>query len=87
MNIELEGYEFIHVDNESNTDRVGLYISNNPDLEILNDVAIDLNSIEGLWEKIKRYDQTIVIGVICRHPVVSSNAIFQFKNKMFSIFE
>ena len=87
MNIELERYEFIHVDSELNAGGVGLYISNNLDFEMSNDQTTDLNSAESLWAKIKSHDQTIVIGVIYRHPIVSSTTISQFENEMFNIFD
>ena len=86
MNVKLDGYNFVHVDTESNAGGVGLFIIDNLEYQILNDVSINMSSVENIWIKIKnRNDQQIVIGVIYRHPISTSSVLSQFENALYDI--
>ena len=75
--VSLEGYEFERVDSKYEKGGVGLYIENELDYEVRDDLRLKVNSAEDLWVEIKSQKRTsqpqaendsLIIGVIYRHP-------------------
>ena len=75
--VSLEGYEFERVDSSYEKGGVGLYIENELDYEVREDLRLKVNTCEDLWVEIKPKksacqpkieNDPLIVGVIYRHP-------------------
>ena len=75
--VSLQGYQFERNDSELLKGGVGLYINNDLDYKIRNDLKLNVYCCEDLWVDIslkgnnnqsKKNKESLVIGVIYRHP-------------------
>ena len=76
VNIELEGYRFLHTPTVFNAGGVGVYYNENLKTQLLPSLNIDFHECEQLW--VKLYDilpngRPIVIGTLYRHSQSNAN--------------
>ena len=77
MNINLEGYNFIHEPTLSNAGGVGFYVKNEINYIMRNDLSKSTLDFEMLWiEIIRPMKQNIICGVVYRHPKNSPDNFF-----------
>jgi len=67
-NVNLQGYNFIHVNTHKNAGGVGLYVKNCIDFITLNMLQIKNCDCETLWIEIKLNNKKYAVSVIYRHP-------------------
>ena len=53
VNIDFEGYNFIHSDSSSGAGGVGLYIKNFLTFTLKKELDLNINSVENIWIKLK----------------------------------
>ena len=79
VNIQIRGYQFVHVDSASNAGDMGIYISDNNELNHASPYSITVDGCENIWISINtNTSQKYLIGLIYRHP--KSN-VFEFTAK------
>jgi len=85
MNVDLEGYEFIHEPSYTNAGGVGFYVRNDIKYLVRTDLTTSNNDFEMLWIEISTNGQAnLICGVVYRHP---NNNIDEFIKSLESIIE
>ncbi len=88
-NIGLKNYNFEHCPTMLASGGAGIFIANNLEYEIRNDLQLHIERCEDIWVNVnlKKYskkctENNLVVGVIYRHP---GSQITEFENKICSI--
>lgn len=69
LNVELPHYKFFHHDSPTKAGGVGLYVKENFDCKLRNDLMFTIPDCENIWTEINTTNQgKIILGVIYRHP-------------------
>ena len=68
-NIDIAGYNFIHADSLTKAGGVGFYIKNSLSYIVKPEYELNLNFVENIWIQVDTDKNSILIGVIYRHPV------------------
>ena len=72
--VALKGYKFERNDTPTNKGGVGVYVSDQLDYDIKDDLRLNIDNCEDLWveifgdRKTKNSNKSLIIGVIYRHP-------------------
>ena len=85
-NINLDGYNFIHCDSETRAGGVGLYIKNTSAYKIHEHNKAELTNAEHLWVKIQTTQESLVVGVVYRHPDQNVVSIDRFGDEFNELF-
>lgn len=69
-NVDLPNYNFIRHDSITQAGGVGLYINNNVDYRIRDDLSLNNNNYENLWIEVttSNREKNLILGIIYRHP-------------------
>ena len=59
VNINIEGYNFIHSDSSSRAGGVGLYIKDSLTFTLKEELDLNINSVENIWIQIETSDNTV----------------------------
>ena len=88
VNIDIEGYNFIHSDSSSRAGGVGLYIKDSITFTLKEELDLNINSVENIWIQIETSDnkKPITIGVVYRHPVYVAEQLEFFSKAMEELF-
>ena len=88
-NIDINDYNFIHSDSDSQAGGVGLYIKNSISYKIINELLIDLklNFVENIWIEVETNKKSIAVGVVYRHPGYLVNQIELYKSNRKNFFK
>ena len=87
-NISLDGYKFMHTPTTFRAGGVALYYKEFFDTDIMLSYYFDFPECEQLWVRVKNIlssDQTIVIGVLYRHPKSNSIDFLEMLSSTLSI--
>ena len=83
LNININGFKFIHADSATSAGGVGFYISNELTYNINKSLNLQLSYVEDLWIDIKVSEKELLsIGVVYRHPNYTSEAIECFNEAL-----
>ena len=82
-NINLQGYNFIHYDSKTSAGGVGLYINKLLVYNSRNDLRLNLDRVEDLWNEITVNNKPYVVGVIYRHPACSMAELDTFSKSVY----
>ena len=69
MNINLDGYNFMHRDSKTNARCVGIYIKNSNEYEMIKQINLDLNDPQNLRVKLEIMKNPYIVEALYRHPV------------------
>ena len=88
VNIDIEGYDFIHSDSSSRAGGLGLYIKDFLTFTLKEELDLNMNLVENIWIQIETSDNTksIIIGVVYRHPVYVAEQLKSFSKAMEELF-
>jgi len=64
----MDGYSFECVNSPTQAGGVGIYISDNNNYSLRDDLQLNLDNCEDIWLNVELQDKSIVVGVIYRHP-------------------
>ena len=85
-NIEINGYNFIHSDSETNAGGVGMYIKKSISYKIEEELNLNLCSVENIWIQIQNDTSRTIVGAVYRHPSYIVNQVEKFEKVMESNF-
>ena len=86
VNVDINGYEFIHCDSTTKAGGVGIYIKKTLPYKQKSDINIKLSFVENIWIEVKAATGPIVVGVIYRHPTMLVNDYECFTTNLCDIF-
>ena len=86
VNVDINGYEFIHCDSTTKAGGVGIYIKKTLPYKQKSDINIKLSFVENIWIEVKAATGPIVVGVIYRHPTTLVNDYECFTTNLCDIF-
>ena len=88
VNLDIEGYNFIHSDSSSRAGGVGFYIKDSLTFTLKEEIDLNINSVENIWIQIETSDnkKPITIGVVYRHPVYVAEHLECFSKAMEELF-
>jgi len=77
INIDLQNYNFVHVNSLTNAGGVAFYISNEINYTIENDFNINCEGSENLWTTISTANFKLLIGMVYRHSKSNMNLFLE----------
>ena len=77
-NIDIAKYNYIHADSLTKEGGVGFYIKNSLSYTVKPEYDLNLNFVENIWIQVDTDKNSILIGVIYRHPVNIVNQLELF---------
>ena len=87
--IDISGYNFIHVNSISNAGGVGMYIKNSYSFHEIKEFDIKLDEVESIWIQIESVDKKtpIVVGTIYGHPLYIVDKLLNFSQEVEETFQ
>ena len=68
-NVDLEGYDFVHKNSDTNAGGVGIYINQIYSYTIVNEFDLHVNGCEDMWIELEQaHNKKCFIGALYRHP-------------------
>ena len=86
INIELEGYEFVHCDSSFKSESVGFYIKKAITYKLKHNINLNLANVKDLWIEVLTKTGPTAIEVIYRHSSYLINDYELFSSSFCDIF-
>ena len=86
VNVDINGYDFIHCDSTTKAGGVGIYIKKTLPYKQKSEINIKLSFVENIWIEVKAATGPIVVGVIGRLPTTRVNDYECFITNLCDIF-
>ena len=88
VNINIDDYEFIHMDSKSKAGGVGIYVKKGVSFSIRDDYLIRCRRCENLWIEVQgNRNKKYIYEVIYRHPSQSTGELEDFKFALMNVIE